>query len=273
MATSKSIVGCDANDLLQYFSLGQEATETSPFLHTLNSFSDIISLVPENIFPSKYYDLNFQTNMLNSSQNLFLLHLNIRSLQKNYGKLCELKHQLPTRPHLIGLSETKLKHQPLLDISLPNYNFIHAASPTNAGGVGLHLSDSFNYEILGSNSIHTSGCESLFIKLSNLTSKHFTTIGVIYRHLENNIAHFTDELRKILDSYLNQPHDLAFMDDFNNNLDFEKRQTEAWHYLETLLRFGLFPVITKPTQVTVTSQILINHIFTNITARTVTSGI
>ena len=147
------------------------------------------------------------------------------------------------------------------------------ASPTNAGGVGLYISDSLNYEILGTNSIHTSGCESLFIKLSNLTSKHLTTIGVIYRHPKNNIAHFTDELSKNLDSYLDQPHDLALMGDFNINLDSEKLQTEAWHYLETLLEFGLFPVITKPTRVTRTSQTLIDHIFTNITARTVTSGI
>ena len=50
-------------------------------------------------------------------------------------------------------------------------------------------------------------------------------------------------------------------------------RTEAWHYLETLQGFGLFPVITKPTRVTATSQTLIDHIFTNITARTVTSGI
>ena len=138
---------CDANDLLQYFSLGQEDTETSPFLHTLNNFADIISLVPENISPCKYYDLNFQNNMLNPLQNLFLLHLNIRSLQKNYDKLSKLIDQLPTRPHLIGLSETKIKHQPLLDISLPNYYFIHAASPTNAGGVGLYIFDSLNYKL------------------------------------------------------------------------------------------------------------------------------
>ena len=56
-------------------------------------------------------------------------------------------------------------------------------------------------------------------------------------------------------------------------LDPEKRQTEAWHYLETPLGFSLFPVISKPTRVTVTSQTLIDNIFTNITARTVTSGI
>ena len=63
------------------------------------------------------------------------------------------------------------------------------------------------------------------------------------------------------------------MGDFNINLNPEKRQTDAWHYLETLLGYGLFPVITKPTRVTVTSQTLIDHIFTNITARTVTSVI
>ena len=61
------------------------------------------------------------------------------------------------------------------------------------------------------------------------------------------------------------------MGDFNINLDPDKRQTEAWHYLEILLGFGLFPVITKPTRVTATSQTLIDHIFTNITAQTVTS--
>ena len=89
--------------------------------------------------------------------------------------------------------------------------------------------------LIGTNSINTSGCESLFIKLWNLTSKHFTTIGVIYRHPKKNITRLTDELSKTLDSYLNHPHDLALMGDFNINLDPEKRQTEAWHYLETLL--------------------------------------
>ena len=91
--------------------------------------------------------------MFNSSKNLFLLHLNIRSLQKNHDNLCEFLDQLPIKPHLIGLSETKIKHQPLLDISLPNYNFIHAASPTNAGAVGLYISDFLEYEILGINSL------------------------------------------------------------------------------------------------------------------------
>ena len=39
------------------------------------------------------------------------------------------------------------------------------------------------------------------------------------------------------------------------------------------LRFRLFPVITKPTQVTKTSQTFIDHIFANITTQTITSGI
>ena len=147
MTTSKSIVGCNANDQLQYFSLGQEVTESSPFLYTLNIFADTMSLVPENISPCKYHDLNFQNNMLNSSQNLFLLHLNIRSLQKKqkHDNLCERLDLLPTRPHLIDISKTKIKHHPLLDISLSNCKFIHAASSTNAVGMGSYISDFLNY--------------------------------------------------------------------------------------------------------------------------------
>ena len=101
-----------------------------------NNSGDIMSLVPENFSSCKYYDINFQNNNLNFSQNLFLLHLNIRSLQKNHDNLCELLEldQLPIKPHLIGLSEIKIKHQPLLDTYLPNYNFIHAASPTKSWG-------------------------------------------------------------------------------------------------------------------------------------------
>ena len=41
---------CDANDLLQFLSFGQEASESSPITYTLNNFADIMSLVPEN-FP------------------------------------------------------------------------------------------------------------------------------------------------------------------------------------------------------------------------------
>ena len=124
MATSKSIVGCDANELLQYFSLGQEATETSAFLHPLNSFADIMLLVSENISPCKYHDLNFQNNMLNFRKIYFSWTLIYDHFKKKYDKLCELLDQLPTKLHLIGLSETKIKHQPLLDISHPNYSVI-----------------------------------------------------------------------------------------------------------------------------------------------------
>ena len=205
-----------------------------PLKHLLFCIHSIILEISYHLFLKIFPRKTSKTTCSIPRKIYFCCTLMYDHFKKNYDKLCELIHQLPTRPHLIGLSETKIKHQPLLDISLPNYNFIHAASPTNAGGVGLCISDSLNYEILGTNSIHTSGCESLFIKLPNSTSKHLTTIGVIYRHPKNNIAQCTDELSKTLDSYLYQPHDLALVGDFNINLDPEKRQTEAWHYLETL---------------------------------------
>ena len=80
MATSKNIVDCNENDLLQYLPLDQEATELSPIMYTRNNLADIMSLISENISLYEYYDIIFQKNNLNFSQNVFLLHLNIQSL-------------------------------------------------------------------------------------------------------------------------------------------------------------------------------------------------
>ena len=60
------------------------------------------------------------------------------------------------------------------------------------------MSDSVNFEVLEIHSVRTSDCESLFIKLDNLTYEHLTVVGVIYRHPKNDLAHFTDELSKFL---------------------------------------------------------------------------
>ena len=83
------------------------------------------------------------------------------------------------------------------------------------------------------------------------------------------MANFTNELSKILDWYLNQPYDLCLIGDFNINLNPEKQQTAAWHYLGTLLSFRLFPLITTPTLVTETSQTFIDRIFCNITTKVI----
>ena len=48
--------------------------------------------------------------------------------------------ELPLKPLIICITETKLKGIPVVNISLPGYVFIHENSSTNAGGIGIYIS-------------------------------------------------------------------------------------------------------------------------------------
>ena len=48
------------------------------------------------------------------------------------------------QPDILCVSETKIKISPLINISLPGYEFFHVDSPTNAGGVVIYISNQCN---------------------------------------------------------------------------------------------------------------------------------
>ena len=77
----------------------------------------------------------------------FLLHLNVRSLNKNINKIDELLATLPYSPHVIIISETKLKKKNYNTTFIKNYYFHSIDSTTNSGGIGIYLHNSLNYKI------------------------------------------------------------------------------------------------------------------------------
>jgi len=149
----------------------------------------------KNIKPCKYLNLN--SPFLNGSTNvMFLIHLNIRSLQKNFDNLCEFLSQLSSKPHAIAISKTKIKDTPLVNISIPGYTFLHKNSMTKAGGVGMYISDSFQFKELQFN-FSFSGCESLWFRLTCPNSKIDYVVSTVYRHPSTNTTEFYDYLSKI----------------------------------------------------------------------------
>jgi len=63
------------------------------------------------------------------------MHANVRSLQRNFEKLNDLLMLMKFMPDILCISETKIKNNPLINVSLPGYDFLHVDSLTNAGGV------------------------------------------------------------------------------------------------------------------------------------------
>ena len=59
-----------------------------------------------------------------TSNELFFLHINIRSLQKNFDDLINSISQFTVVPDTICITETRLKNNPLINISISGYDFL-----------------------------------------------------------------------------------------------------------------------------------------------------
>ena len=100
--------------------------------------------------------------------------------------MCEFLSNFNTKPHIISLSETKIKGKPLTNISLPGYSFLHSNSQTNAGGAGVYIHESLRYDELDC-TINFAGCEDIWIKITCPITNNIFIIGTIYRHPTTNM--------------------------------------------------------------------------------------
>ena len=120
-------------------------TTLETFRNQFNVDAFLSNLLSRNIMPLNHYKTDYNLADVftpkSCSAVLFLLHTNIKSLQKNLEIYIMIF--LQTLIHLsdiICFSETKLKDSSSVNIDLARYEpLINADSKTNAGGL-VHLS-------------------------------------------------------------------------------------------------------------------------------------
>ena len=77
------------------------------------------------------------------------MHLNIRSLPKNIGKLCDFLSLIDNKFTNIGLSETWLHSDDVDLYEIPEHTSIHVTMPfKGGGGVPLYVHSSLDYTVL-----------------------------------------------------------------------------------------------------------------------------
>ena len=202
------------------------------------------------------------------ANDLFIVHINIRSLQKHYESLYEFLNSFDKTTDFICISETRLKQGPLITVNLPGFQLLHNDSPTNAGGVAIYIAVSIAFEYLPDLQIDIKGCENIWIKLcqSNIV------IVTIYRHPQNDAQTFLDSLDQHLDLLKNNK--VFLIGDLNINISTSaSRLNCAFDYLNVLASHGYFPLIAIPTRVTNSSAIIIDHIITNDNLHTLKPGV
>ena len=135
--------------------------------------------------------------LVNENSDDAFLHVNIRSLQKIFDLLCELITLLNFTPHIICFTETQIKDHPLINVSIPNYSFVHVNSTSNAGGVDVYLHSSLKYKLY-EQQFSLSNSERMWIKVRSPVSKF--VMGGAYQHPSFATADkFIDEFSNVLD--------------------------------------------------------------------------
>ena len=151
-----------------------------------------------NIKVCDYLDLNSKRPTFDPNRSLVFLHVNIRSLHKNFDNLYDFLVELKFLPDVICLTETRIKLHPLLNISLPNYTCFHIDFTTNAGGVGIYALNKIQLKksITQYNFLKS---ECLWLDISENNFKTELTVGAVYRHPDQiKIIEFIEEFSNSL---------------------------------------------------------------------------
>ena len=122
---------------------------------------------------SNYYtSQDFTSRFKNTSKTFSLLHVNSRSLNKNFESLQTFLHTLDHFPFsVIGVTETWLHTLSPELFNMPNYEMIrHDRVGKRGGGIAFYIQENLKFKIRHNLSITES--ESLFIEIENLKEKN-----------------------------------------------------------------------------------------------------
>ena len=219
-------------------------------------------------FASKYITedkLNDFFNFKDTSA-INLMHVNCRSLKKNFSSLNNLIYSLSGIISALAVTETWLTES-LQDVyNIPGYNFISIPRiGKTGGGVGLYLKNSFDYTLRSDLCRTCEYIECLFVEIRR-AGKQPIFIGCVYRPPNSDIPLFISELQQILSIIDCVNNKLAIIaGDFNLNLLKYNSHVPTGDFLNSMLSYNFVPTICQPTRITEFSASLIDNIFVHST--------
>ena len=178
-----------------------------------------------------------------------LAHFNIRSININFDNLrLLLENANQNTCSVIGLTETWLNSNSHL-FALPGFEFVYRNRQNRVGGgVGLYISNKFEYIIHEELNVTSAVLESLFVELIIPNGKNIL-IGVIYRPPRSNLDAFLTNMQNLVQNPILTNKDVFLMGDFNIDLMKCNSQNASQEFVETLMSASFLPLISKPTRV------------------------
>ena len=221
---------------------------------------------------SKYYDLdnyNLTTKLLKLSYTS-ILHVNARSMQKNFDKLKYLLQCLPKPSDIIAVTETWFLQHTKHMYELDGYKSFHVFRTVREhGGVSIYVRNSLQSVSIQQFCTINESIEmcTVQLKATNLN----LIFSAIYRpHSKHeDVDNFTDIMSNTLSHDIFRNNKSILIGDFNINLLEHNSHRPTENYLNVMQSLTYFPHISRPTRFPDTNDdtapSLLDHIWTNFT--------
>ena len=225
----------------------------------LNTFSNCNSTYLEEDSLKAFFKNSEQNSAIN------LMHVNCRSINKNFSSLVNLLDRVPSSLTALGVSETWLTPASSDLFNIEGYKFVsNARLDRLGGGVGLYIAKDFTFRIRNDLSVMKLYFESIFVEIVQKDSSN-VIIGCIYRPPGTDVSLFNTELLSLLNviNCKNNKMSAFIMGDFNLDLLHSDSHGPTGEFLNIMISNSFLPTICHPTRITETSATLIDNIFTN----------
>ena len=228
----------------------------------LNYFDNLYNGLHDNqqYFNSDLFNNKFHNDVPNLSNNLSIMHVNIRSISANGDELVAYLETLILKFDIICLTETWLNDDNFIDNIFTGYIGYHSMRQNRrGGGVSIYVNNEFVSKELHEFSCNLDHIEIVFADVIQ-NNKHFI-IGSCYRPpSQSNYSNFISSFFQKVSFLNSQSDDLIICGDFN--LDLLKIQTinNVSDFYDNVNTLSLVPTITKPTRVSTNCHSLIDNI-------------
>lgn len=232
-------------------------------------------LEPEEYFNSikhsctEYSELEFNNNFPISEKSFKLLHINMRSLKKNFLELTNFLNLLETDLDAIAITETWFDDHTEIDyFNILNYNFFHKArQKKRGGGVALYVNSKYQSDIIEEKTFTIENvCEAITVEV--IINNKKIVLTSIYRAPNTDVDTFSHKLKQLLER---DERIWYIMGDFNIDLkNMDSTHTE--NILNTMHSYSFRPLINIPTRICKQSATIIDNIYTNEISHEISSG-
>jgi hypothetical protein len=209
-----------------------------------------------------YYDIqSIKTAMIDHSKSLKVIHLNIRSTNKNFDEFYAFLSSTGVQFHVIVLTETWL-NSPDEWVDVPGFVAYHSVrSDRVGGGVTILVNSSILSEHLSDMTVNYRSLECCSISFS-VRSKKYLVIGV-YRPPSEPVDTFNRDFFPLISGDSVSSARTIIVGDFNIDLTNNNLSNGDSFFLNEMYSLHFLPKIVLPTRVTTNSSTCIDHIWTN----------